>query len=62
MRKLKPNEKIVKEYDLFYLIEVTCNNGTKYRITLDKWTSTDKAKVSQLGFHKNSIIFREVNR
>ena len=38
MRKLKSNEKIIKEYEKFILIEVTCENGAKYRTTIDKWT------------------------
>ena len=45
MRKLKSNEKIIKEYERFILIEVTCPNNQKYRTTIDKWTSRDIAKV-----------------
>ena len=45
MRKLNANEKIIKEYESFVLIEVTCENGAKYRTTIDKWTSKDEAKV-----------------
>lgn len=43
MRKLKSNEKIIKEYEKFILIEVTCENGAKYRTTIDKWTQKDKS-------------------
>lgn len=43
MRKLKSNEKIIQEYEKFILIEVTCENGAKYRTTIDKWTQTDKS-------------------
>ena len=44
MRKLKSNEKIIKEYEKFILIEVTCENGAKYRTTIDKWTPKNVAK------------------
>ena len=43
MRKLKSNEKRIKEYEKFILIEVTCENGAKYRTTIDKWTQKDKS-------------------
>lgn len=43
MRKLKSNEKIIKEYEKFILIEVTCENGAKYRTTIDKWEPKDKS-------------------
>ena len=43
MRKLKSNEKIIQEYEKFILIEVTCENGAKYRTTIDKWTQKDKS-------------------
>lgn len=38
MRKLKVNEKILREYERFILIEVKCPNNQKYRTTIDKWT------------------------
>ncbi len=47
MRKLKPNEKIIKEYELFILIEVACPHGNSYKTTIDKWTSKDEAKVDK---------------
>lgn len=45
MRKLKPNEKLIKEYDRYILIEVKCPNGSTYKTTIDKWTSKDENKV-----------------
>ncbi len=47
MRKLKPNEKIIKEYDRYILVEVKCPNGNSYKTTIDKWTSKDEAKVDK---------------
>ena len=47
MRKLKSNEKIIKEYERFILIEVSCPDNQKYKTTIDKWTSEDKAKVEK---------------
>lgn len=41
MRKLKPNERIIKEYDKFILIEVMCPHGLSYRTTIDKWIKKD---------------------
>lgn len=49
MRKLKPNEKIIKEYDRYILVEVKCLNGNTYKTTIDKWTSKDEAKVDKTG-------------
>lgn len=51
MRKLKPNEKIIKEYDRYILIEVACPHGNSYRTTIDKWTSRDKARIKREGHH-----------
>lgn len=45
MRELKSNEKIIKEYEKFVLIEVTCEDGAKYRTTVDKWTPKDEPKI-----------------
>lgn len=45
MRELKPNEKLIKEYDRYILIEVKCPNGSTYKTTIDKWTSKDENKV-----------------
>ena len=41
MRKLKSNEKEIKEYDRFILIEVSCPNNQKYRTTIDNWEAKD---------------------
>ena len=38
MRKLKENERIIKEYDTYILIEVACPNEQSYRTTIDKFT------------------------
>lgn len=45
MRELKANEKILKEYERFILIEVKCPNNQKYRTTIDKWTPKDVPKI-----------------
>ena len=45
MRKLKPNERLIKEYEKFILIEVACPHGESYRTTIDKWTKKDTSKV-----------------
>lgn len=45
MRKLKPNERLIKEYDRYILIEVKCPKGSTYKTTIDKWTSKDKNKL-----------------
>lgn len=37
MRELRPNEKIIKEYTNFVLVEVACPDGKSYRTTIDKW-------------------------
>ena len=41
MRKLKPNEKIIKEYERFILIEVACPHGNSYKTTISKWERKD---------------------
>ena len=41
MRKLKPNEKIIKEYERFILIEVACPYGNSYKTTISKWEQKD---------------------
>mgnify|MGYP004546950417 FL=1 len=58
MRKLKPNEKIIKEYDRYILVEVKCPNGSSYKTTIDKWTSKDKAKVDRTGNKFNYKLIR----
>ena len=50
MRKLKANEKIIKEYDRYILIEVACPKGNSYRTTIDKFESKDEAIVDK---HEN---------
>ena len=44
MRKLKPNEKLIKEYDRYILVEVKCPNGSSYKTTIDKWEQKDFGK------------------
>lgn len=41
MRELKANEKFIKEYPYFYLIEVACPNNVFYRDTIPKWEQQD---------------------
>lgn len=41
MRKLKANEKFIKEYPCFYLIEVACPKNNFYRDTIPKWEQRD---------------------
>lgn len=57
MRKLKPNEKIIKEYDRFVLIEVACPYGNSYRTTIDKWTSKDEARIKRERYHTLNSSF-----
>ena len=40
--ELKENEKLIKEYDKFYLIEVKWNNGNTYKTRKDKFIPTNK--------------------
>ena len=47
MRKLTPNEKKIKEYNRFVLIEVACAHEKSYRTTIDKWTSKDEARIKR---------------
>ena len=58
MRKLKPNEKIIKEYDRYILVEVKCPNGNSYKTIIDKWTSKDEAKVDRTGNKFNYKLIR----
>lgn len=58
MRKLKSNEKFIKEYNKFILIEVLCPNNKRYRTTIDKWTSKDEAKVDRTGNKFNYGLIR----
>ena len=60
MRKLKSNEKFIKEYPCFYLIEVACPNNNSYRDTIPKWEAREKVKeilpdgkkFTKTGYHK----------
>lgn len=58
MRKLEANEKIIKEYDNFVLIERACAGGT-YKTTIDKWERTDFKQYApkEEGFHKSKLSF-----
>ena len=47
MRKLKTNERLLKEYKNFILIEVACPNGYSYRTTIDKFEPKDTAIVER---------------
>ena len=59
MRELKSNEKIIQEYEKFILIEVTCENGAKYRTTIDKWERKDHSSYipKDEGHHKFNLSF-----
>ena len=54
MRKLKPNEKKIKEYDRFVLIEVACPHEQSYKTTIDKWERKDHSPyvLKDEGHHK----------
>lgn len=60
MRKLKANEKFIKEYPCFYLIEVACPNGSTYKDTIPKWEPREEIieeilegkKFIKTGYHK----------
>ena len=41
MRNLKANEKKIKEYNRFVLIEVACPHERSYKTTIDKWEQKD---------------------
>jgi len=41
MRNLKQNERLIKEYDKFLLIEVKCPHGKSYKTTIDKFIPRD---------------------
>lgn len=51
MRKLKPNEKFIKKYKTYVLIEVACPHNQKYKTTVWRYELKDEAKVS-VGHHK----------
>lgn len=57
MRKLKANERIIKEYDRYILIEVACPHGNSYRTTIDKWTSKDEARIKRERYHTLNSSF-----
>ena len=42
--RLRPNERLVKEYNKYYLIEVECPNNAKYRTTIHKNDSDNMEK------------------
>ena len=64
--ELKENEKLIKEYDKFYLIEVKCDNGNTYKTTKDKFIPTNKvpklktnrSTYKHLGFCEGGIYGR----
>lgn len=59
MRKLKANERIIKEYDRYILIEVACPHEKSYRTTIDKWTSKDEARIKRERYHTLNSSFQE---
>lgn len=42
--RLRQNERLVKEYNKYYLIEVECPNNEKYRTTIHKYDSDNMGK------------------
>ena len=64
MRKLKPNEKIIKEYERFILIEVACPYGRSYKTTIDKWERKDfnnntyKTQEERLESQLDKLVYR----
>ncbi len=57
MRKLKPNERLIKEYEKFVLVEVTCENGMKYRTTINKFEPKNTEKVKTEGYRRLNSSF-----
>lgn len=64
MRKLKPNEKIIKEYDRYILIKVACPHGNSYRTTIDKWEQKDfkdnicKTQEEKIESQLDKLVYR----
>lgn len=52
MVKIAANEKIIKEYEKFYLVEVQCPDDKIYRKTVDKWQPSSKQKVIRYDMDK----------
>lgn len=58
MIKLKSNEKLISLYKNYYLVEVTCKNGAKYKTTKnyeikeEKKPILDGKKFVKGGYHK----------
>lgn len=46
--RLRKNEKLVKEYKKYYLIEVECPNGATYRTTIHKNDSDNMEKRERI--------------
>ena len=59
MIKLKSNEKLIELYENFYLVEVTCKNGVKYKTTKEYEIEKEEKIISEGkkfvkgGYHKN---------
>lgn len=45
MIKLKSNEKLISLYKNYYLVEIACKNGAKYRTTKEYEIEENKDKV-----------------
>lgn len=64
MRKLKANERIIKEYDRYILIEVACPHGNSYRTTIDKWEQKDfkdnisKTQEEKIESQLDKLVYR----
>ena len=64
MRKLKPKEKKIKEYERFVLIEVACPHERSYKTTIDKWEQKDfkdnicKTQEEKIESQLDKLVYR----
>ena len=64
MRKLKPKEKKIKEYERFVLIEVACPHEQSYKTTIDKWEQKDfkdnisKTQEEKIESQLDKLVYR----
>lgn len=62
MRKLKSNEKIIKKYGAWVLIEVACPDGKSYKTAEWKYDLKDQAKVEAEGKSKSTYEYLGIRR
>lgn len=64
MRNLKANEKKIKEYNRFVLIEVACPHERSYKTTIDKWEQKDfkdnisKTQEEKIESQLDKLVYR----